>query len=84
METNTDLRTALTQHIVTVTFKKVNGDIRVMDCTTNLNLIPPSAWPKDMIDLTEASKDHAIRVYDVKAQAWRSFIVANVLDTNIP
>lgn len=74
------LRKSLNERVVTVTFKKKNGDIRVMDCTTNLDSVPPSAWPTGKISLSEESRDNTIRVYDVKAQGWRSFVVKNVVE----
>jgi len=80
MQTVEDLKQSLAAGIVTVTFKKVNGDIRVMDCTTNLQHVPPSKWPKDKIQLSEESKDKTFRVYDVNAQGWRSFHSDSVIE----
>lgn len=78
-----ELKQELHKRIVTVTFKKVNGDIRVMECTTNLDVIPPSQWPKEK-PITEEKKDYGsqIRVFDVKAQGWRSFKYENVIEVN--
>lgn len=75
-----DLRTELSKRIVTVTFKKVDGDLRVMDCTTNLEHVPPSAWPKGKVELSEQAKERSVRVFDVKAQGWRSFLSENVIE----
>lgn len=72
------LKSALNQRVVTVTFTKVNGEERIMDCTTNLQLVPPSGWPQGKVELSEESKQKTIRVYDVKAHGWRSFLAANV------
>lgn len=74
------LRDALKVRNVTVTFKKKNGDLRIMECTTNLDSVPPSQWPAGKISLSEESRDNTIRVYDVKAQGWRSFVVENVVE----
>lgn len=75
-----NLRSELSKRIVIVTFKKVDGDIRVMNCTTNLDLVPPSAWPQDKVKISEQAKEKTIRVYDLKAKGWRSFIIENVID----
>lgn len=72
------LKHELNQRVVTVTFTKVNGDVRVMDCTTNLQLVPPSGWPQGKVELSEETKQKTIRVYDVKANGWRSFLAENV------
>jgi hypothetical protein len=76
-----ELRSKLHEGKVTVTFTKVNGDVRVMDCTLNMELVPPSGWPQGKIELSEDTSNRTIRVYDLKAQGWRSFVFDNV--TNI-
>jgi hypothetical protein len=74
------LRQELHKRVVTVTFKKKNGELREMQCTTNLGLIPHSAWPKGEMKLSEETRATSIRAYDVKAQGWRSFLPENVID----
>jgi hypothetical protein len=75
-----ELRSELHTRTVTVTFKKVNGDIRIMDCTTNPDLIPPSGWPQGKVQISEETSERTVRVYDVKAQGWRSFVFENVIE----
>lgn len=75
-----EIRSILSLRIATITFRKVNGDLRVMDCTTNGKFIPPSAWPSGKVTISEEVHDRTIRVFDVKAQQWRSFIVENVIE----
>lgn len=53
---------------VFVRFRKVNGDIRDMVCTTNPNNIPICDQPKGKMVYTDAQ----IRVYDLVAKEWRS------------
>lgn len=74
----TELKAQLRQRIVQVTFTKINGDLRIMDCTINPDLIPPSAWPQGKIEISEDMSNKTIRVFDIKAQGWRSFVVDNV------
>jgi hypothetical protein len=64
-----------------VTFNKVNGDERVMTCTLKPELIPESVQPKETGREPSAKELENIRVYDVNAEGWRSFKVANV--TNV-
>lgn len=78
MEVET-LKTELRNRVVTVTFTKKNGDMRKMDCTLNLQLVPPSKWPKEK-DVSENVNQPAVRVYDVKAGGWRSFLISNVIE----
>ncbi len=77
----TELRKELHSRVVVVTFKKKNGEIREMHCTTKLELVPPSSWPKGQVELTEEARSSNIRVFDVKAQGWRSFLIDNVIST---
>lgn len=73
------IRALLHDRVCTVTFKKINGELRVMDCTTKLDFVPPSAWPENKIEISEDTVTRAVRAFDVKAQGWRSFLVANVI-----
>lgn len=79
-ELQSSIKATLNQRVATVTFKKVNGDLRVMECTTNLDKVPPSQWPKESTGVKTESK--AIRVFDVKAQGWRSFLIENFISIN--
>ena len=59
---------------VTVTFSKKDGTERVMNCTTNSNLIPASP----IVESTEPKKEKKVNedvmpVYDLDARGWRSF-----------
>jgi|TARA_B110000503_G_scaffold118357_1_gene179212 hypothetical protein len=70
---------ALRSGIARVTFTKVNGDVRVMDCTLKSDLIPESQRPATVPDDEGVLVTlDVIRVFDVKADGWRSFRVANV------
>ncbi len=79
-----DLRKLLHEGIVRVKFKKVNGDERLMTCTLNPELIPESAKPKGGPTISEEKRDSTLRVYDVSAKGWRSFIVENVITVYVP
>lgn len=72
----------LRQGVATVTFTKVNGDERVMDCTLRSDLIPEAMLPKTdgNLSLTEGVDRtvNVVRAYDIKAEGWRSFRVENV------
>lgn len=57
---------------VTVTFKKTNGDLRVMNCTLRSDVIP-NVDPKENAVLCT--------VWDLEKNAWRSFRFDHV--TNI-
>ena len=59
---------------VTVTFTKKDGTERVMNCTTNSDLVPPvpvieNALPKR----DKKANEEVMSVYDLDAKGWRSF-----------
>jgi len=84
------LKQSIQSGVVQVRFKKVNGDIRVMLCTINPDLIPkqPDAeqpFENDMLTLSEKKaprkqSDESYRVYDVEKDGWRSFRWDSVID----
>ena len=59
---------------VTVTFTKKDGTERVMECTTNSNLVPEqpvleSAEPKR----EKKANEDVMPVYDLESKHWKSF-----------
>jgi hypothetical protein len=77
----------LTSHLafgpVTITFTKKDGTERVMECTTNTDLVPlveekvhvtntdnPIDFP---IKKEKKANDEVMPVYDLEAKGWRSF-----------
>jgi len=62
--------------VIHVEFTKKNGEMRKMDCTTNLDLIPESEHPSE--DRASYVNEDVVRVYDINAEGWRSFRVDSV------
>lgn len=65
---------------VTVTFTKKDGETRVMTCTLEESTIPEQHRPKPLAEGQEQRKrsDANLSVWDINAEGWRSFILANV------
>jgi hypothetical protein len=59
----------LTNQVMEVTFLKLDGDKRIMTCTKSFGIIPLEHQPKT----NKESKEGTITVWDINAQAWRSF-----------
>lgn len=78
--TRDEMLDALRQGVSTVTFTKVNGDERIMECTLRSDMIPEDHLPKTDTNLTDGLDRtiDVIRAYDVRAAGWRSFRVENV------
>lgn len=75
--TKQSLLTFLRHNELIVTFNKINGDERVMNCTLDKTRLPEGVVEK----LTEEREGDTLVVWDTNQQAWRSFRYANV--TNV-
>ena len=64
---------------VTVTFTKVDGSVRVMNCTLKPELLPV-VEVKPLQEGKQPRKESttSIRVYDLEKKEWRSFTTKNV------
>ena len=59
---------------VTVTFTKKDGTERVMECTTNSELVPASPIVEGAEPKSEKKPNEEVMpVYDLEAKGWRSF-----------
>lgn len=76
-----ELKKALRNGIVKVTFTKKNGDERVMYATTNMNTIPDECKPKGTDDRNYP--DDVYRVVDTEITEWRSFRKDSVIDWEV-
>lgn len=72
-----DLHIALKTDVCKVTFTKLNGEQRVMNCTLNYDLLPQH---EQKVESTRKYSDETTRVFDVDKQAWRSFRNDSVKD----
>ena len=64
----------LREGVYVVSFKKLNGDERIMTCTKSFDVIPKENQPKTNTE----TKPENITVWDLKAQGWRSFVYDRV------
>jgi len=74
-----NIKEFLHTEIIEVCFTKKNGDERKMLCTLMDHKIPGEMAPKveELTETNDVNKDY-MNVFDIEAQGWRSFIVANV------
>ena len=79
--TKVQLKALLQEKVCTVTFDKVNGDERVMECTLDSAILPQeqdrllSSNPRDAFS---RDNDTVLSVWDLEKEGWRSFRIANV------
>jgi hypothetical protein len=67
--------TALLEGVTTVSFTKVDGERRDMQCTLNAELLPAIVETVETADVKPVRKVNpdVQRVWDMDKQAWRSF-----------
>ena len=60
---------------VSVSFTKVNGEFRKMDCTLSESAIPVAMQPKPLAEGATPRKvsEESLRVFDTNKQEWRAF-----------
>jgi len=73
------LKNALEKNIVKVTFDKVDGTKRVMECTLMEDVIPSTIPTKETKEPRTVNAN-VLNVWDIEKRDWRSFRVANVTD----
>ena len=78
------IKQTLQESIASVTFTKVNGDKRVMQCTLNEAYLPPAKKddPMSQKKVREINEE-VLSVWDTKAEGWRSFRIENVTSVDV-
>jgi hypothetical protein len=79
-----ELKNQLMENVAQVTFTKVNGEQRVMTCTLLPEYLPAvdKSDPLTQRKIREINPE-VMSVWDINAQGWRSFRVANVTDFQV-
>lgn len=62
------LKNLLKTNVMVVTFNKVNGEKRIMNCTLREDVLPEVTS-----DSTRKKSDNVLSVWDVDRSDWRSF-----------
>lgn len=77
-ELKTMIRNLAREGFVQVTFTKLDGTQRVMQCTLLPEYLPPSNDAFEITDDDDGDLD-ILAVWDIQKNAWRSFKISNVL-----
>jgi len=62
--------------VITVTFKKKNGDTRIMDCTLLEKFLPVQL---DIENTTTRDNPDVLVVWDITSGGWRSFRIDSII-----
>ena len=73
-----ELQSQLQSEILEVTFTKVNGDKRIMNCTLMEGILPSNPTEEVKEDAKKKVNEDVLSVWDVDASGWRSFRVKNI------
>jgi hypothetical protein len=73
------LKDVLSNMPATITFTKVDGTERVMQCTLEADKLPPVVpLAEGKTPRKETASTKALRVFDLEKKEWRSFTTKNV------
>ena len=73
-----ELQSQLQTEVLEVTFTKVNGDKRVMNCTLMEGILPSNPTEEAKKDTKKKVNEDILSVWDIDANGWRSFRVKNI------
>lgn len=81
MEKYDDLKRVLANSTMVVTFKKQNGEERVMRCTLQEGIIPPATKTDPLSQKkVRAVNKEVMPVWDVEKEQWRSFRLDSIIN----
>jgi hypothetical protein len=73
-----ELQSQLQREILEVTFTKVNGEKRIMNCTLMEGILPSNPTEEAKKEAKKKINEDVLSVWDVDASGWRSFRIRNV------
>lgn len=76
--TKDEISSVLHKGVAIVSFKKVDGSKRIMECTLNTVLLEKEDMPEKKTDRVKKSNNDVLSVWDTTAKGWRSFRVDRV------
>lgn len=84
--TKEQLKSDLHKGTCTVSFKKLNGETRIMECTLQFQVLNEVTkdLPTKKTDTVKKENPNTLSVWDLNANGWRSFRVDRVFDIERP
>lgn len=82
--TKEEISSELQKGVATVSFTKVDGSTRIMECTLSGKHMPVEDMPVKKTDRVKKPNNDVLSVWDVNAKGWRSFRVENVFNVESP
>ena len=82
MTSKNEIVEQLKNRIVTVKFKKTNGDERTMKCTLMNSHIPQTYNVNERVEKERSDNPDVVAAWDVEKNGWRSFRIDSILEFN--
>ena len=82
MLTKNELKEALAKCIVEITFNKIDGSARKMNCTLMTNYVPQVVSEEQVAHVPRVQNDEVLAVWDLDKQDWRSFRLDSITNVN--
>jgi hypothetical protein len=82
--TKEELKTLLTDNVLSILFKKADGTQRAMLCTLNADHLPVVEKKEgDEVKKTKTPSETNVVVWDIEKNAWRSFRFDSIINYSI-
>jgi hypothetical protein len=73
-----ELQSQLQKEVLEVTFTKVNGEKRIMNCTLMEGILPSNPTEEAKKEAKKKVNEDVLSVWDIDSNGWRSFRIKNV------
>jgi hypothetical protein len=82
MLSKVELKEHLSKHIAEITFNKVDGSVRKMNCTLMTDYLPHVISEEQVAHVPRVQTDEVLAVWDLDKQGWRSFRIDSITNVN--
>lgn len=78
-----ELKEHLSRHVAEITFNKVDGSVRKMNCTLMTDYLPEqNAIDENVRHVPRKDNDNTLAVWDMDNKGWRSFRIDSITNVN--
>jgi hypothetical protein len=77
-----ELKEHLSRHVAEITFNKVDGSVRKMNCTLMTDYLPQVISEEQAAHVPRVQTDEVLAVWDLDKQGWRSFRLDSITNVN--
>lgn len=82
MLSKVELKEHLSKYVAEITFNKVDGSVRKMNCTLMADHLPQVISEEQVAHVPRVQNDDVLAVWDLDKQDWRSFRLDSITNVN--